>query len=195
MQKAKADFIRFAGDLVREYPVAVALAGLAAGAVVAAALPASSPERRVFAPAGKRRYEPAETASQKTSEAAAAADERLNGGVTQRDAIGELKELPDKLASGIAGEQKSGALSADPVHACAAGSDADQFKSDSTLEGEQEFEEAKTAKAILDARQKAVDDIRAGRPAPYYFTVPASTVSADTSALGANETDAENEVE
>ena len=32
--------------------------------------------------------------------------------------------------------------------------------------------DAGTAQTILDARQKAVDDIRAGRPAPYYLLPP-----------------------
>ena len=32
--------------------------------------------------------------------------------------------------------------------------------------------EAKTATAVLEAQQKAVDDIKGGRPAPYYFTAP-----------------------
>jgi hypothetical protein len=45
-------------------------------------------------------------------------------------------------------------------------------------------------KAVLDAQQKAVDDIRAGRP-PYYFTAPASSVSGSTTASRVNEPDAE----
>jgi hypothetical protein len=148
--------------LVREHPVAVALAGLAAGAAVAAALPATTPERRVLGPARQRLYEAAETAAKKISEASLAAGERLKGGV--EDAVAAaLKEEAGTPASGIAGEQKS----PDPGARAAAGSFAtepatDQLESDSDHEGE----EAKAAKAILDARQKVVDDIRAGRPAP-----------------------------
>jgi hypothetical protein len=48
-------------SVVREHPLAVALAGLAAGAAVAAALPATTPERRVLGPARQRLYEAAET--------------------------------------------------------------------------------------------------------------------------------------
>ena len=33
------------------------------------------------------------------------------------------------------------------------------------------------AAAILEARQKAVDDIRAGKPAPYYFAAPVAPAS------------------
>jgi hypothetical protein len=39
--------------------------------------------------------------------------------------------------------------------------------------------DAETAKTILEGRQKAVDDIRAGRPAPYYL-IPPTTRGATT---------------
>jgi uncharacterized protein with GYD domain len=47
-------------------------------------------------------------------------------------------------------------------------------------EAETSPEEAKGATAILVAEKKAMDDIRAGRPAPYYFTSPDSTAPSGT---------------
>jgi hypothetical protein len=117
------------GTLMREHPLAVALAGLAAGAAVAAAFPATTLGRRVFRQAGQRRSEAVETA----------------------------------------GEKITGATSA---------------------EDEKSAEEARAAKAILDAHTKAVADIRAGRPAPYYFTAADPTVSPPaTSPLSNDEAD------
>jgi hypothetical protein len=174
-------------SLVREHPLAVALAGLAAGAAVAAALPATTPERRVLGPARQRLYEAAETAGEKISEASLAAGERLKGGVEHAVGAG-LKEAAGTPASGIAGEQKSPDLGARAAGSFAAESGTDQLKSDSKLEGKECSKEAKAAKAILDAQQKAVDDIRAGRPAPYYFTAPQSSVpSRDTAPSSIND--------
>jgi hypothetical protein len=104
------------GGLMREHPLVVVLAGLAAGVAVAAAFPATTLWRQVLRPAGQRLPEAVETAGEKTTEATSA-------------------------------------------------------------EGEKSAEEAKAAKAILDAQAKAVADIRAGRPAPYYFTAPDPAIS------------------
>ena len=38
-------------------------------------------------------------------------------------------------------------------------------------------EDAEAASAILDARKKAMEDVRAGRPTPYYFAPPATAPS------------------
>jgi uncharacterized protein with GYD domain len=53
--------------------------------------------------------------------------------------------------------------------------------SDSQRGGEtsrEDQEDAKAASAILDAEKKAMDDIRAGRPAPYFLAPPASAAPA-----------------
>jgi len=58
---------------------------------------------------------------------------------------------------------------------------ADLPSSDSQRGGEslsENPEDAKAASAILDAEQKAVADIRAGRPAPYFLTPPESAAPA-----------------
>jgi hypothetical protein len=157
-------------SLLQEQPLAVALVGLAAGAAVAAALPATTPERRVLGPARQRLYEAAAgMARENITEAAVAAGERLKS-VLKEGGLG----APGEPANETAGEQNNPPLGArDASHA---ESGTDQLRSDPKRQGEESSEEAKAAKAILDAQQKAVDDIRAGRPAPYYFTPPRSAV-------------------
>ncbi len=53
-------------------------------------------------------------------------------------------------------------------------------------------EDAKAATVVLDAHRKAVDDMKAGRPAPYYFAPPATSVPsrAAPSAPSTNNADA-----
>jgi hypothetical protein len=63
--------------VVREQPWAIALAGLAAGAGLAAAFPATRMERETLGVAGRRLSEAANTAGERLSEAASAAGERL----------------------------------------------------------------------------------------------------------------------
>jgi hypothetical protein len=64
----------------------------------------------------------------------------------------------------------------------AAGLDTDRSSSDQQREGptdkasEEAKAEANWAAAILDAERRAVDDIRAGRPAPYYVASPMAPV-------------------
>ena len=57
-------------------------------------------------------------------------------------------------------------------------------------------DDVKTATAILNAEKKAVEDIRAGRPAPYYFAPPvsASPSQSATSAPSTNSADAVKKV-
>jgi hypothetical protein len=156
-------------SLVREQPLAVALVGLAAGAAVAAALPATTPERRVLGPARQRLYEAAGMARENITEAALAAGERLKSALKE-GGVGE----PGAPASDTGGQQKNPPVGARDASYAEPGKD--QLRSDPKLQGQESSEEAKAAKAILDAQQTAVDDIRAGRPAPYYFTPPQSTV-------------------
>jgi hypothetical protein len=63
--------------IVREQPLAVAIAGLAAGAAVAAAFPATRMEREILGPAGERLSEAVSDAGERLGEAASAAGERL----------------------------------------------------------------------------------------------------------------------
>jgi hypothetical protein len=63
--------------LVEEQPFAVAIAGLAAGAAVAAAFPVTRLERETLGEAGRRVSEAGSTAGERLSEAASATGERL----------------------------------------------------------------------------------------------------------------------
>jgi len=65
------------GRIVREQPLAVAIAGLATGAAVAAAFPPTRFERDTLGPAGQRLSEAASDAGERLGEAASAAGERL----------------------------------------------------------------------------------------------------------------------
>jgi hypothetical protein len=51
-----------------------------------------------------------------------------------------------------------------------------------TEAGDSAVASGKAAKVLLEARQKALEDIRAGRPAPYYFGAPQSSIPADDTA-------------
>jgi uncharacterized protein with GYD domain len=69
--------------------------------------------------------------------------------------------------------------------------------SDSQREGGREAQyDVKTATAILNAEKKSVEDIRAGRPAPYYFAPPVSASPSQpaTSSRSSNSADAVKKV-
>lgn len=86
-------------SIVREQPLLVAMAGLVAGAAVAAAFPTTRMERETLGPAGKRLSEAATNAGERLSEAASAAGERLMAVAEERgvDADG-LKEAARDVA-------------------------------------------------------------------------------------------------
>jgi hypothetical protein len=86
--------------IVREQPLAVAIAGLAAGAAVAAAFPATRFERDTLGPAGERLSEAATSAGERLSEAASAAGERL---MTAAEEKGLHKEGLKGVARDVAG--------------------------------------------------------------------------------------------
>jgi hypothetical protein len=86
--------------IVREQPLAVVIAGLAAGAAVAAAFPATRFERETLGPAGQRLSEAATSAGERLSEAASAAGERL---MTAAEEKGLNKEGLKQVARDVAG--------------------------------------------------------------------------------------------
>ena len=99
-------------SLVREQPLAVALAGIAAGAAVAAAFPATRWERRTLGPAGRQISDAAQTAAQtareRITEATSAAGERLMSAAQQGGLNAEgLKQVAREVAGAVTGEQKS----------------------------------------------------------------------------------------
>ena len=85
--------------IVREQPLAVAIAGAAAGAALAAAFPSTRMERETLGPTGKRLSEAATSAGEKLSKAASAAGERLMSAADERGVNAEgLKEVARDVA-------------------------------------------------------------------------------------------------
>lgn len=85
--------------IIREQPLAVAIAGAAAGAALAAAFPSTRMERETLGPTGKRLSEAATSAGEKLSKAASAAGERLMSAADERGVNAEgLKEVARDVA-------------------------------------------------------------------------------------------------
>jgi hypothetical protein len=96
--------------VLQEQPLAVALAGLAAGAAVAAMFPATEIEQRTLGPAGERVAELAERTGEQLKEATAKAGERLMSAAEERglnaDGLKEVaKEVAGAFGSTFSGEQ------------------------------------------------------------------------------------------
>jgi hypothetical protein len=106
--------------VLRDQPLAIAVLGLAAGAAVAAVLPASELERLTLGPAGEKVSDAAMKAGGQLKEATAKAGERLVSAAEERGLnAGGLKEVARDVAgtfgSAFSGEQKeSGDLAAGP---------------------------------------------------------------------------------
>jgi ElaB/YqjD/DUF883 family membrane-anchored ribosome-binding protein len=85
--------------IVREQPLAIAIAGLAAGAAVAAAFPATRFERETLGPVGERLSDAASSAGERLTEAASAAGERLKAAAEEKGLHAEgLKETARDVA-------------------------------------------------------------------------------------------------
>jgi hypothetical protein len=85
--------------ILREQPLAVAIAGAAAGAAIAAAFPSTRMEREALGPTGKRLSEAATNAGERLSKAASAAGERLMSAADERGVNAEgLKEVARDVA-------------------------------------------------------------------------------------------------
>jgi uncharacterized protein with GYD domain len=94
----------------------------------------------------------------------------------------EMKSAFVKAGSIAAAYRSAGARAAD---LSAVETHTDPPNSDSRRGAElsrEDQEDAKAATGILDAEKKAMDDIRAGRPAPYFLTPSASATPPATSA-------------
>ena len=90
--------------IVRDQPFAVAVAGLAAGAAVAAAFPVTRMEQETLGTAGQKLAEAAGSAGEKLSGAASAASERLMNAAEERGlSAGGLKEVARDVASAFEG--------------------------------------------------------------------------------------------
>jgi hypothetical protein len=90
--------------IVRDQPLAVAVAGLAAGAAVAAAFPATRMEQETLGTAGQKLADAAGSAGEKLGGAASAASERLMNAAEERGlSAGGLKEVARDVASAFEG--------------------------------------------------------------------------------------------
>jgi ElaB/YqjD/DUF883 family membrane-anchored ribosome-binding protein len=95
--------------VLREQPLAVALAGLAAGAAIAATFPATRLERQTLGPVADQLTEAAEHAGKKLSEATAKAGETLKAATEDRGISPDgLKDVASEVA-GAPGKSTSGA--------------------------------------------------------------------------------------
>jgi hypothetical protein len=96
--------------VVQEQPFAVALAGLAAGAALAAAFPTTDIEKRTLGPAGERMTEAAQQFRDQLREGAAKAGEQLKSVAEERGLNAEgftevAREAAGAFGSAFSGEQ------------------------------------------------------------------------------------------
>jgi hypothetical protein len=96
--------------MLQEQPLALAVLGLAAGAAVAAALPATAIERQTLGPAGERLSEVAASTGEQLREAASKAGEKLMDVADERglnsDGLKEAaSDVADAFGSAFRGEQ------------------------------------------------------------------------------------------
>jgi len=85
--------------VLREQPLAVAVAGLAAGAAVAALFPSTDIEDRAFGGAHEKLTDAAEKAGERVMDAAGKAGERLKSAAEERGLTSEgLKEVAGEVA-------------------------------------------------------------------------------------------------
>jgi hypothetical protein len=129
--------------IVREQPLAVAIAGLAAGAAVAAAFPATRFEREMLGPVGERLSETVSDAGERLSDAASAAGERL---MTAAEEKGLNKEGLKEVARDVAGSVEksfSGQQDQNRTKAPTAGGQ-DQDRTKTSASGSQDQNRTKT---------------------------------------------------
>jgi hypothetical protein len=97
--------------IAREQPLAVAIAGLAAGAAVAAAFPTTRMERETLGGAGKTLSDAASSAGERLSEAASAVGERLmevaeDKGLTKEGLKEVASDVANTFGKSVAGDVK-----------------------------------------------------------------------------------------
>ncbi|MER8710063.1 hypothetical protein [Mesorhizobium sp. M1088] len=116
VQQAQSTFQDTIGRMVEEQPLAFVLAGFAAGAAIAAALPASDVERRTLGPAGERLTDAAEKAGDRLKSSTAKAGERLKSAAEERGLNSDgLKEVARDVAGAFGSALSSEEQSSEPV--------------------------------------------------------------------------------
>jgi len=100
VEQARTTMQSTIGRVLQEQPLALAVAGLAAGAAVAAAFPATAVERQALGEAGERLSEAASNVGKNLSQAASKAGEKLMSVADERGLNAEgLKEVASDVAS------------------------------------------------------------------------------------------------
>jgi hypothetical protein len=111
-QQAQSTVQSTVDRVMNQQPLVVALAGLAVGAAVAAAFPATEVEQRTLGPAGERLSEVAADAGRQLNQAASAAGERLKSAAEERGLSAEgLKEMASDVAGTFGDTLKGGGTS------------------------------------------------------------------------------------
>jgi hypothetical protein len=111
-QEAQTTLQNTISRVVREQPLAVALAGVAAGAAVAAAFPVTELENRALGSTGEQLREAASKAGEQLTDAASKAGQRLAAAADERGLNAEgLKEVARDV-----GETFSGALESEDAN-------------------------------------------------------------------------------
>jgi hypothetical protein len=106
--------------VLREQPLAVVMAGLAAGAAVAAVFPTTEIEDRTLGPAGESLRQAAGKAAERVKDAAGKAGERLKSAAEERgltteglkEVAGEVAETFTSAVSGKPDDQGRGTMAA-----------------------------------------------------------------------------------
>jgi hypothetical protein len=109
-RQAQSSLQEMADGVLRSQPLAVALAGFAAGAAVAAAFPATEIERRTLGDAGEKLTEAAGQVGEQLKQATAKAGERLKSGAQERglsaDTLTDMaRDAAGAFGSAFTGEQ------------------------------------------------------------------------------------------
>jgi hypothetical protein len=90
--------------VIQDQPLLVAVAGLAAGAAVAAAFPATEIEKQTLGPVGEQVSEAAERVGEQLKEATGKAGEKLKDAAEQRGLNAEgMKEVAKEVAEAFTG--------------------------------------------------------------------------------------------
>lgn len=103
-QQAQSTFEGTVSRILQDQPLAIAIAGVAAGAAVAAAFPATTFEREHLGPIGDQVTDAAYEVGDQLKEAAGRAGETLKSAIDQRGLNAEgLKDAATKVATEVAG--------------------------------------------------------------------------------------------
>jgi hypothetical protein len=108
VRSAQSTFQSSMNRILQDQPLAIAVAGLAAGAAVAAAFPATAIERQTLGPIGDQVAEAAGRMGEQLQQAAGKAGEKLKSAVDERGLNADgLKEVASEVASAF-GDTMSG---------------------------------------------------------------------------------------